>query len=193
MTLVALLDANVLYPAYLRDALLRMAEAGTYQVRWSREILDEMSRNILKNNPSLPRERIERLVRIMEGAFPEAMVSVHESLIDAMTNAPGDRHVLAAAIGGGADVIVTSNVRDFPPSACGPYGVEIQKPDEFMCDLWNAHDAGHLLSAIEDWASHLKTPPLTTEELLEKLAGTVPRFSRLVLEDCLRERHYRDE
>jgi hypothetical protein len=75
LAFVALLDANVLYPAYLRDALLRLAEAEIYQVRWSRQILDEMTRNVLENNPDLPEERIERLVRTMERAFPEAMVT----------------------------------------------------------------------------------------------------------------------
>jgi hypothetical protein len=69
LAFVALLDANVLYPAYLRDALLRLAEAEIYQVRWSRKILDEMARNVLENNPNLSEERIERLVRIME-SFP---------------------------------------------------------------------------------------------------------------------------
>ena len=81
MALVALLDANVLYPANLRDALLRLAEAEIYQVRWSRKILDEMARNVLENNSELPEERIERLVRTMERAFPEAMVTGHEPLI----------------------------------------------------------------------------------------------------------------
>jgi hypothetical protein len=75
LAFVALLDANVLYPAYLRDALLRLAEAEIYQVRWSRKILDEMARNVLENNPNLSEERIERLVRTMERAFPEAMVT----------------------------------------------------------------------------------------------------------------------
>ena len=73
MAFVALLDANALYPAYLRDALLRLAYAGVYQVRWTRQILDEMSRNILENNPDLPEENMERLVRTMERAFPEAI------------------------------------------------------------------------------------------------------------------------
>lgn len=58
MAFVALLDANVLYSAYLRDALLRLAGAEIYQVRWSRQILDEMARNVLENNPDLPEERI---------------------------------------------------------------------------------------------------------------------------------------
>lgn len=68
MAFVALLDANVLYPAYLRDALLRLAEAEVYQVRWSRQILDEMARNVLKNNPDLPEESMERLMGTMERA-----------------------------------------------------------------------------------------------------------------------------
>ncbi len=114
MAFVALLDANVLYPAYLRDALLRLAEAEVYQVRWSRRILDEMSRNVLKNNPDLPEESMVRLVRTMERAFPDAMVTGHETLIPGMTNDQKDRHVLAAAIRGRADVIVTSNVRSAP-------------------------------------------------------------------------------
>lgn len=108
MAFVALLDANVLYPAYLRDALLRLAEAEIYQVRWSRQILDEMARNVLENNPELPEERIERLVRTMERAFPEAMVTGHEPLVSSMTNDPKYRHVMAAAVRGRADVIVTS-------------------------------------------------------------------------------------
>jgi hypothetical protein len=61
-------------------------------------------------------------VRTMERAFPDAMVAGHEALIPSMANDPKDRHVLAAAVRGRADVIVTSNVRDFPPAACEPYG-----------------------------------------------------------------------
>ena len=81
-------------------------------------------------------ERIERLVRTMERAFPEAMVTGHEPLIPSMTKDPKDRHVLAAAVRGRADVVVTSNVRDFPPEACEPYDVDVQTPDEFLRHQW---------------------------------------------------------
>jgi predicted nucleic acid-binding protein len=182
LAFVALLDANVLYPAYLRDALLRLAEAEVYQVRWSRQILEEMACNVLENNPDLPEENMERLVRTMEGAFPEAMVTGHEPLIPSMTNDPKDRHVLAAAIRGRADVIVTSNVRDFPPEACEPYDVAVQTPDEFLSNQWEIEDPDYLLMVFEDWVSHLKSPPLMLEELLEKLARVAPNFSEMVLE-----------
>lgn len=181
MAFTALLDANALYPAYLRDALLRLAAAEVYRVRWSRRILDEMSRNVLENNPDLPRQSIERLVGTMEEAFPEAMVTGHEPLIPSMTNEPKDRHVLAAAIRGRADVIVTSNAKDFPPEARQPYDVDLQTPDEFLSYQWEIEDPDYLLGVLEDWALALKKPPLTLEELLDRLAKTTPSFSETVL------------
>ena len=186
MAFVALLDANVLYPAYLRDALLRLAEAEIYQVRWSRQVLDEMARNVLQNNPNLPEERIERLVRTMKRAFPEAMVTGHEPLIPSMTYNPKDRHVMAAAVKGRADVIVTSNVRDFPPEACEPYDVDVQTPDEFLRYQWEIGDPDFLLGVFDDWASQLKSPPLSLEELLERLARVAPNFSEMALEAARR-------
>ncbi len=70
----------------------------------------------------------------MEEAFPEAMVprQAYERLIPAMANNSKDRHVLAAAVAGRADVIVTFNVSDFPAEACGPYGIDVQDPDTFL-------------------------------------------------------------
>ncbi len=50
---VVILDANVLYPFRVRDALLRFAEAGLFRARWSPTILDEWRRNLLKRRPEL--------------------------------------------------------------------------------------------------------------------------------------------
>ena len=155
-------------------------------MRWSRQVLDEMARNVLQNNPNLPEERIERLVRTMKRAFPEAMVTGHEPLIPSMTNNPKDRHVMAAAVKGRADVIVTSNVRDFPPEACEPYDVDVQTPDEFLRYQWEIGDPDFLLGVFDDWASQLKSPPLTLEELLERLARVAPNFSEMALEAARR-------
>jgi len=182
LAFVALLDANVLYPANLRDALLRLAEAEIYQVSWSRKILDEMARNVLENNPDLSEERIERLVRTMERAFPEAMVPGHEPLILSMINDPKDRHVMAAAVRGRADVIVTSNVKDFPLEACEPYDVDVQTPDEFLQYQWEIGDPDFLLRVFDDWVLHLTNPPLALEELLERLARVAPHFSEMAFE-----------
>jgi hypothetical protein len=106
----------------------------------------------------------------MERVFPEAMVTGHEPLIPSMTNDPKDRHVMAAAVRGRADVTVTSNVRDFPPEACEPYDVDVQAPDEFLQYQWEIGDPDFLLGVFDDWASHLTNPPLALEKLLQRLA-----------------------
>ncbi len=146
MAFMALLDANVLYPAYLRDALLRLAEAGVYQVRWTDQILQEMSRNAKKKVPEARHDRIDRVVAKTNQAFPEARVTGYEDLIPSMTNHPKDRHVLAAAVAAGADLIVTSDVKHFPRSACEPYNTDIQPPDEFLCYQWELRSSSRRAS-----------------------------------------------
>lgn len=93
---IVVLDANVLFPFTLRDTLLRAAAGGFYQVRWSAQILDETTRNLVSNGV-MPEERAARLRAIMEREFPEAQVTGYEHLIPAMKNHEKDRHAVAAA------------------------------------------------------------------------------------------------
>ena len=90
------LDACVLYPMHLRDVLLQAAAEGLYQVYWSKEILDEASRNLVANL-QMEKAKAARLVHVMSDAFPEAAVIGHEHLVGAMRNDAKDRHVVAAA------------------------------------------------------------------------------------------------
>src|SRR5438445_2205186 len=89
------LDANVLFPLTLRDTLLRAAEAGVFQLYWSDAILAEVRRNLVRTDMASD-EQAARLVSVMSAAFPEALITGHESLIDSMPNDPKDRHVVAA-------------------------------------------------------------------------------------------------
>lgn len=127
----ALLDACVLYPLSTRDLLLRGAERYLYEIRWSDVIIQEVRRNLVEDQRCTPAQAAY-LVSQMTRAFPDAAVTGHDSLIEAMTNDTADRHVLAAAITVGADVIVTDNVRHFPATACDQYGIEVQTADEFL-------------------------------------------------------------
>jgi NAD dependent epimerase/dehydratase family enzyme len=52
----AIYDACVLYPAPLRDLLIRLAGKGLYRAKWTAEIDDEWKRNLLLNRPDLTRE-----------------------------------------------------------------------------------------------------------------------------------------
>src|SRR5689334_22105621 len=105
-------DACALFPVTVCDTLLRAAAAGYFQIHWSAEILDEAARNLVAKN-RVTAEQAARRFAAMTTHFPEAMVTGHESLIAGMPNDPKDRHVVAAAVKAGAQVIVTSNLRDF--------------------------------------------------------------------------------
>ena len=53
-SVVVVLDANVLFPAVLRNHLLHLAEQGVYRPLWTDAILQEMCRAILAKRPDLP-------------------------------------------------------------------------------------------------------------------------------------------
>lgn len=111
MPFSALLDANVLVPNALRDTLLRVAEADLYRPLWSQDILAETRRTILRLCPDINSGRLDAMFAGMNEVFSDALVTGYEPLIEGMTNDKGDRHVLAAAVIGRADVIVTNNVK----------------------------------------------------------------------------------
>jgi predicted nucleic acid-binding protein len=128
----AILDANVLYPALLRDLLLSLAHADLYSAKWSAHIRDEWTRSLLRDRPTMGAQ-IAAAAQAMEDAIPDCLVVGYEHLAEGLRLPdPDDRHVLAAAIAGHADVIVTFNTKDFPQNLLGPLGVEVQTPDEFV-------------------------------------------------------------
>ena len=110
------LDASVLYPVSLRNLLMRLLLARLFQARWSAEVHDEWTRSVLRDHPHIPAKRLRRLRDAMdERAGDDTVVTGYERIIDRLTLPdPNDRHVLAAAIVGNADVILTRNMRDFP-------------------------------------------------------------------------------
>lgn len=78
-------------------------------------------------------ERVERTRRLLDASTLDCLVTGYEDLIGGLVLPDSnDRHVLAAAIVAGADVIVTRNLEDFPPEALGKYGIEALHPDEFL-------------------------------------------------------------
>jgi predicted nucleic acid-binding protein len=170
----AVLDACVLFPAALRDTLLRAADAGLYQPRWSAEILEEVRRNLVEKGkqPDL----IQRLINTLREAFPEAEVSGYQHLTATMPNDPKDRHVLAAAVVSGAAIIVTDNLRDFPAAVLTPLHVVAQAPDAFLLNLFTTYP-DVLMQIIVEQAQALHNPPQTAQDVLDKLALHAPIFA----------------
>ena len=99
-----------------------------------------------------------------------------------MTNNPKDRHVLAAAVAAEAQVIVTLNLKDFPPKALVPYHVEAQHPDAFLTHLFHL-DPARMQEAIEMHVRKLRNPTKTFSQVLDTLAQHVPTFAALMRSD----------
>jgi predicted nucleic acid-binding protein len=149
----ALLDTCVLVPSRARDVLLEVASTGAYRPLWSSEILAELDRTLRllqAKRGTAPEETDAYLARLfwqMETAFPDALVTDWESLVDTIQLPDlDDRHVVAAARAGRADVIVTDNLADFPPGAL-PAPLARQSMDEFLLDSLDLHP-GLVISAI---------------------------------------------
>ncbi|MFN9293122.1 MAG: PIN domain-containing protein, partial [Planctomyces sp.] len=120
-----LYDACVLYPAPLRDLLMHVAVTDLYRAKWTDAIHDEWVRNVLKDRPDVKPEQLQRTRDLLNAHVRDCLVTGYETLIDAVTLPdPDDRHVLAAAIRAGADLIVTFNLKDFPEKDLKPYGIE---------------------------------------------------------------------
>lgn len=162
----AILDANILYPAPMRDLFVRLAQAGLFHARWTEMIHDEWTRNVLKDKPDLSAERVARTRNLMNGAIRDCLVSGFEDLIDSLTLPDAnDRHVLAAAIRSRAEVIVTCNLKDFPIVTLAMFNIRAQHPDEFLIGLLDAAP-DNVCAVVRRQREALKSPPKSAEELL---------------------------
>jgi predicted nucleic acid-binding protein len=135
--LKVVLDACVLYPPLLRGILAGVASQGLYQPLWSDRILEEWARATRKRGPADEAEaRLD--ANRLNAAFPRALLPaaphVEHRLVLPDDN---DRHVLAVAIAGHADAILTYNAADFPRGLLASEGVERRDPDGFLWELWS--------------------------------------------------------
>jgi predicted nucleic acid-binding protein len=169
MAFIVVYDANVLYPNTLRDLLIRIAQAGIVQAKWTDAILDEMTGALLRNRPDIPPERLGRLRTLMNNAVRDCLVSGYEPLIDGLKLPdPRDQHVLAAAIKSGAQVIVTRNLKDFPAFDLEPWGIEAKSPDAFVLDQVGIHVQA-IAASVRQIADSRLNPPESVEDVLTQL------------------------
>lgn len=182
---VALLDACILYPAPLRDLLLHVADIGLYLPKWTDQIQQEWTRNLLLNRSDLTTGQLSRTREAMNRAFPDATIHNYEWLIDSL-HLPdlNDRHVLAAALRGQANLIVTANLKDFPSGYIRQFDIEVKHPDQFLAGLLETNPAEFLV-AFEAQVANLIRPPKNVTQVLEILGRngltvTVGRLSELL-------------
>jgi predicted nucleic acid-binding protein len=162
------LDANVLYPTLLRDLVLSLAHADLYSAKWSAHIRDEWMRSLIRDRPHM-RAKIEEAARTMESAIPDCLVTSYEHLIPGLELPdPDDRHVLAAAITGHADAIITWNEKDFPNAVLDSFGIELQTPDEFVLNQIMLRGTV-ALAAIKAMRARWERPEVSSIALVELL------------------------
>lgn len=184
MGFTVIYDACVLFPAPLRDLLIRLAQTDVVHARWSDEILDECFRNIVIRRPELDQASLTRTRELMNAAVRDCLVTSYQGLADGLSLPdPGDRHVVAAAIRSGSQAIVTFNLKDFPSATLEPLGIEAVHPDDFVADLLDLAPA-IVIQVLDAQAGALRNPPRRLDDLLvtlenNGLAKTVAEVQRL--------------
>lgn len=169
MAFVVLYDANVLYPSTLRDLLIRVAQSGLVQAKWTNEILDETFNSLRRNRPDLDPDALARTRELMCRAVRDCLVVGYESLVEAITLPdPEDRHVLAAAIKARAQVIVTHNLKDFPDEVLDPWNCEAKHPDDFVLDQIDLYRTT-VYGAVQRIADSWRDPAGSVNDVLEHL------------------------
>jgi|SRR5579884_1915602 predicted nucleic acid-binding protein len=177
MPFVVVLDACVLFPASLRDTLLRAAQANLYRVQLTDDILEEVRRNLVKKR--MPEDKAQRLVAAIRENFDDGFVTHYKLLIDSMPINNKDRHVLAAAVACGAEIIVTYNLKDFPRDLLAPFDIKAQSPDDFLVQLFQLNRE-LMAKVLIKQAGNLHNPSMTVIEVLEVLKQHVPTFVKMM-------------
>ena len=179
-----ILDANVLYPALLRDILLTLAHADIYNARWTATIEYEWTRSLCRDHPT-EQTRIAQIAQKMRAAIPDCLVTGYEPLIEGLhLPDPNDRHILAAALVGHADAIVTLNRKDFPSSICDAFGIEVQSADEFLVNQITLHKIA-ALTAIRQMRERWSRPVISAQEFMALLVKRGLGMTAASLEDAV--------
>lgn len=174
----ALLDTCVIFPPVLRDVLLTVAARGVYEPLWSARILEEWARAARRHGCE---EEARDLATAMNTQFPAACVPPRPGL-EARLNLPDpdDIHVLAAAITGNADVIVTHNAGDFPQNVLRAEGVERREPDGLLWEMWSHHPDAvtAALQTVHRRAEVMAGQEVSLKALLKR--ARLPRLAKAV-------------
>jgi len=176
MTTRYLIDTNVLIPYFSRDFFLELGKRGL-PIHWSlsieaefREVWTRLYPEVAANGP--------KLLLLMRTAVPDWRAPESRKVLKA-TKLPDakDRHVLAAAVGVGAAVIVTNNLKDFPSTVLKLHGVEARTPGDVLCTLFD-NDPDGFIAAAAVMRARMRNPAMTPKEWLAGVeAGGLSRVA----------------
>jgi predicted nucleic acid-binding protein len=174
----AVIDACALYPTVLRQILSGVADAGLITPLWSDRLLLEWAGVAARNGPE---EAIvaKGEIALTNARFPAAKIVV-DPVLEAGLWLPdlGDIHVLATAISGSAQAIVTLNLRDFPMRELAPHGLRAVHPDALLYDLWLAQPdiVSTATHAVHAEAERLSGTAISLRSLMKR--ARLPRLGK---------------
>lgn len=172
------LDACVLYPTVMRDVLLGAARAGFFTPVWSARILEEWRRAALRRGAD-EGAVAQGEIALLRAAWPRAEVAVAAGLEARLwLPDPADIHVLATAIAGSAEGIVTTNAKDFPRHILAEEGLSRNDPDSLLRGFWEADGAAMAgaAEAVRAQAERLSGQPWEMRALMKK--ARLPRLGK---------------
>lgn len=177
----AFLDANVLHPAFLRASLLWFADARLLRPVWSKDVLEEWRRSVQRRHADMDDTKLDIIQAAFVDQFPDAEVTEYERFIEAVDLPdPNDRHVLAAAIVGRCNGIVTANLKHFPADTLDQFGIEAVHPDDFIVNIIDL-DRSKALGACKRHREAMSKSTPTVDEFLERFetVGLIQAHQRL--------------
>ena len=168
------LDANILFSVRLRDVYLGFAELEVIDVRWSSEVLDDLNRTLQARCKVSP-EGARRLLDLLDTHFPLARIEWDRASASAHSLPdPDDIHVLAAAIAGECDLLITDNLADFPedaiPTTADVTVLDASEGIQFLAGQGH-HNIGPLIDSIID---RYNRPPMTRDEFIDGIREVAP-------------------
>lgn len=172
------LDACVLFPTVLRQILLGAAAAGLYEPLWSDRILEEWARATTRLGALAEAQARADAARARVD-FPRATVPAAPGVeARLLLPDPNDVHVLATAIAGSADAILTFNAVDFPRHVLAAEGIARRDPDGFLWELWSHHPeaVSAVVAGVHARAEAISGQPLSLRALLKR--AQLPRFAK---------------
>jgi PIN domain len=174
---VVLCDANIFYSIVTTDLILSLGSAELFYPRWTNQIHDEWMRNLLADRPNLDPAKIEWRRRQMDEAIDDPLIEGYEYLTPGLSLPDNDDcHVLAAAIHGQVQVILTYNQRDFPEQVLSHHGISAQHPDDFLTALVGRYP-DEVCATLEEMRARKSRPPLSPVEMLRRFESQkLPRF-----------------
>jgi hypothetical protein len=162
-------DANIFFGAFRRTVMMHLAQAGIFRARWTEDIHKEWMSRLKERHPEIDIEKIQRTRGLIDAAVPDCLVRSYRAIAKGLELPDeDDRHVLAAAIKAGAQVIVTYNVRDFPSETLSEYDIEAQHPDDFIL-YQKEENLSLVIEKLRRCRMEFHNPPYSVEEFNQRL------------------------